>query len=323
MQMPLWNDFHIKWIGTHIDRSKVLKILFVIIGFFQFCFLIPYYNIVHFHISTSSSAIRKYLFFRITKLLKRKIVVHLHLGIDQFRDQLKRQCDYRAYGVLFKGADAIIVLSKKNKEELNSLFEVGEKTNVIYNPCTIINNVSYTSDYKNILFAGTLNQRKGYSVLLKAFALIATKHPDWKLNFAGNGEIENASQIAHDLKIHEQVNFLGWIKGEEKEKIFRQASIFCLPSYSEGFPMAILDAFSYAIPVVITPVGGIPDVLADGENALLFEPGNSEQLANNLERLMNNDTLLKNMSEKSFKLTKGLFNPEHINYCLSSLYSHL
>lgn len=77
--------------------------------------------------------------------------------------------------------------------------------------------------------------------------------------------------------------FLGWVSGEAKDNAFKEAMIFCLPSYAEGFPMSVLDAWSYGLPVITTPVGGIPDVAQDGVNMLLFNPGDIDMLAKQMK----------------------------------------
>lgn len=67
------------------------------------------------------------------------------------------------------------------------------------------------------------------------------------------------------LNVDRQIKFLGWVSGKEKEHAFQTASIYCLASDGEGFPMGVLDAWAYGIPCVVTPVGGIPDIVSDGK----------------------------------------------------------
>ena len=76
-----------------------------------------------------------------------------------------------------------------------------------------------------ILYAGILSDRKGYNRLIEAFSKIAAKYPDWKIKFAGNGEIEKGKSLAVKFGIEQQTEFLGWIAGNTKESIFQHASI--------------------------------------------------------------------------------------------------
>lgn len=138
--------------------------------------------------------------------------------------------------------------------------------------------------------------------------------------FAGNGEIDNGKKLAKELGIESQTQFLGWINGKDKDKAFKEASIFCLPSYAEGFPMAVLDAWAYGLPVITTPVGGIPDIAKDGENLLLFQPGDCNKLAIQMERMMTDETLRNHLTEQSIILSQTIFNIDTINKEIETLY---
>lgn len=174
-----------------------------------------------------------------------------------------------------------------------------------------------------ILYAGTVNERKGYADLIKAIAKIAKSFPDWKVVFAGNGEIERGQSLAKELGIESQIEFAGWVSGSEKDALFRKASIFCLPSYAEGFPMAVLDAWAYGLPVIATPVGGIPDVAIDGENMLLFTPGDINELAENICKLITDTNLRGKIANASTEFAKSKFNVSTINRQLGKIYESL
>lgn len=136
-------------------------------------------------------------------------------------------------------------------------------------------------------------------------------------------EIGQGKELAKSLQIESQTVFLGWVSGQDKDEIFRQSSIFCLPSYAEGFPMAVLDAWTYGLPVITTPVGGIPDVAIDGENMLLFNPGDIDMLAIQLERMIINNRLRERISAASYEFANHKFNIDTINQQLDDLYTEL
>jgi glycosyltransferase involved in cell wall biosynthesis len=137
-----------------------------------------------------------------------------------------------------------------------------------------------------ILFAGKLERRKGYRDLLDAAAIVLKDFPDIEIRLAGHGEIEQARQQVRDLGIEKSVTFTGWATPDQMKEHFRAANIFCLPSYHEGLPMAVLEAMSYSLPVVATPVGGLPEVISDGLNGLFAQAGNVESLASRLLLLL-------------------------------------
>lgn len=317
--MPFWKDYKVRWIETHIDRHIVLKLLYALVAFGKFLVCVWRYDLIHIHTSELPSVQRKYIFFKIAKALRKKVVVHLHIG-----NQIDEKAGNRLYSGMFRGADAVIVLSQSIRQKVVTLFGVPEnKVHVIYNPCPVVDSVRYTDQYKEVLFAGTLNHNKGYSVLIRAFARIAASYPDWKLCVAGNGELVEAKRLVSDFGIENQVSFLGWVREEVKDKCFRRASIFCLASYREGFPMAVLDAWAYGLPVISTPVGGLPDVLTDNQNVLFFEPGDVEGLAYQLGRLMADVELRYRLSEASLSQSKVLFSTREINKQIDSLYKCL
>lgn len=315
-----WKKYHCHWIQTHRDGPVWRKLLYFTTGMIDFLIRIPFYDIAHIHISQPTTILRKRPFLNISKALGKKIIVHFHAF--NVEDTIKGHFS-KQYNDFFRNADKIIVLSNWWKNQLiNTLSLSPDTIEVLYNPCPMVNhnNLNHTD---MILYAGTINERKGYKDLIKAFAKIAVKYPTWKLSMAGNGEIEQGKQLAKNLGIYDRIEFLGWVNGLHKERTFQEASIFCLPSYAEGFPMAVLDAWAYGLPVITTPVGGIPDVAKDGDNMLLFMPGDIQTLSIKLEQLISDQKLRNKISIASLDLAANEFNQETINHHLKSIYDNL
>jgi glycosyltransferase involved in cell wall biosynthesis len=317
-QTDVWNEFSCRWLETHIDGSKFRKFIKFGYALVSYLFLLFRYNIVHIHVSTSVSANRKYFFFRLARLYRKKIVVHLHCG-SQLSDIWNSK-----YENMLTNADICLVLSQSIRDIV--VERTGRKDNVevLYNPCpTVGRKPKDDVGEKRILFAATLYREKGYLDLIDAFAKVYEKHPDWQLILAGNGSQEEGLMRINELGIQSGVTFLGWVSGEAKEREFRIASIFCLPSYAEGFPMAVLDAWAYGLPVVTTPVGGIPDIVIDGENGLLFNPGDKEALAIQLNRLIEDVELRNVLKGKSEELAFTIFNIKTIAMQLGQIYRNI
>lgn len=314
-----WKKYHCKWIETHRDGNPLRKIIYFIIAFIQYILLLPFYDIIHIHIATRKSAKRKLFFFYPAKLLHKKIIFHFHPSNEKFLFERKNQI---LYSKLFSQADLIIVLSEQWKRWILSALNISDNVKILYNPCPKVCRKDNLRE-NNILFAGTIIPRKGYGDLIRAFALIAHKYPDWKIVFAGNGEIDNAKVIASECHITNQVQFLGWISGIKKEETFQKASIYCLASDGEGFPMGVLDAWAYGIPCVVTPVGGIPDIIKDGKNGLIFQVGDINNLSQKLELLISNNTLRREIVKESDKYVNTIFNIETVNKQIDNIYSSL
>ena len=273
---------------------------------------------MHFQFSLRIDAKRTRAFFVLAKLLHKKTIVHLHCG-----DQLPEIWN-ETYEYLFTNADLILVLSESIKKKVQGYIGKEYPIEVLYNPCVTLDETSlFENRKKEILFAGRLDQNKGWYDVINAFSKIASKYKDWKLVFAGNGEVEQAKALAKQNGISKQCDFLGWVNGEQKKKAFLSASGLCLASYAEGFPMAVLDAWAYGVPVITTPVGGIPDIAEDGKNLLLFDSGDVNTLASQMEKFISNEELRKQLSVESIHLAKTIFNEQTINKQLTRIYQEL
>lgn len=312
-----WKRFHCHWVQTHRDGNNVRKLAYLAFAWLDFLIRIPFYDIVHVHFSLGTTARRKVPFVKVAKALGKKVIIHLHCG-SQIHEIWNKD-----YSYLFSVADVSLLLSENLLHMVEEHTGKGRDYRVCYNPCPQISKEPVLQKKKQILFSGTLYAGKGYQDLIRAFAKIAKKYPDWNVVLAGNGEVEKGRAISKELGIANQVEFLGWVSGEQKDKVFRESMIFCLPSYAEGFPMAVLDAWAYGLPVITTPVGGIPDVAKDGENMLLFNPGDIDALAHQLEKMIFDENLRNRIALASLDFAENKFNQYTINKQLGELYEYL
>lgn len=313
-----WGDYNCEWVETHIDKTAIDKIIYFFRSLIKFIVLLPSANLVHIHLSAPASAKRKYFFLKLAKLFKIPIIIHFHAFSAESTIDKKYS---KLYNRIFSMANTIIVLSESWKQGLiKDLHFNSSKIQVLYNPCPRIIPNSNILKTNSILYAGTLESRKGYMDLIKSFATIAVIYPHWKLVFAGNGEINEGIELSKKLHIENQVVFKGWVSGVEKERLFREANIFCLPSYAEGFPMAVLDAWAYGLPVITTPVGGIPDVAKDGMNMLLFNPGDTTTLSKKLVEMISDKSLSDMISNASVEFSLNEFSLDSITHQLNVIY---
>ena len=148
----------------------------------------------------------------------------------------------------------------------------------------------WTAGRRMVLFLGRIHPKKGLLPLVRAWGLCAQRHPDWCLAVAGPDEAGHQHEVeslATELGLRDQVLFVGPQFGTEKDRWFHHASAFVLPSYSEGFPMAILEAMANRLPVLMTPHCNFPEAVAAGA-AVSVEP-EPDPLAEALDHLMNLD----------------------------------
>ena len=145
---------------------------------------------------------------------------------------------------------------------------------VLENP-VILPDMFRTGDSEKItiLYSGRIGQRKGAFDLIEAWRKIGLKNKERaELIIIGDGKIEEARKMVDEYGLEESCKVLGWVSEEEKNTILASSKIFILPSFNEGLPMSLLEAMSYALAPIITPVGGIPNIIEEGVNGSFVTP---------------------------------------------------
>lgn len=136
-------------------------------------------------------------------------------------------------------------------------------------------------------FTGRVEELKGIYVLLKAFSMVLQTNKNIKLVVVGSGEIEEAKQFSQSIGIAKNVVFTGFFDGNIYD-VINSFDIFVFPSLWEGLPYAILEAMALKKIIVSTNVGGIPEVIESEVSGLLVNPNDSDQLAAELIRVVEN-----------------------------------
>lgn len=157
----------------------------------------------------------------------------------------------------------------------------------------------YDARSRRIVSAGRFGKEKGFDQLIHAFAPVAEKHPDWKLDIFGDGEMmpEVERLIAH-YHLEHQVNLMGM--RTDLAYRYREYAMYVLPSYREGLPLVLLEAKANRLPIVSFDVmTGPREIVRDGVDGLLVPPGDNAALGEAMCRLIENDALRRSMSERS------------------------
>ena len=165
-----------------------------------------------------------------------------------------------------------------------------------------------------LLFLSNLIESKGVIVLLDALKILADKGVLFKCDFVGGETKEiDAKRFAEEVdkrQLNRLVVYQGRKYGEEKEKYFCQSDIFVFPSMEDCFPLVLLEAMSYKLPIVTTSEGAIPDEVEDELNGLICEKNNAESLANCIRKLIEAAELRKKMGEDGYKKLHKYFTEE-------------
>jgi glycosyltransferase involved in cell wall biosynthesis len=151
-----------------------------------------------------------------------------------------------------------------------------------------------------ILNVGHVAERKGQHILAKAFASIAQRYPDWKLLFAGHIAEESCreqiEQAAAGCPVPGQIQLLG--RRDDASELMQQAAVFVQPSFYEGLPLALQEALYYGCACVATRIPGNVELIHNQTTGLLVPPGNPQELALALEKILNDPELRQRLGRE-------------------------
>ena len=283
----------------------------------------PFFKVVHFNVAHGWSYRRLAILFFLAKLFRKKTVWHIHSGeLDIYYEKAHRLEKYM-YRFVLKNADVVLALSSCCVEMIQRV-EPNASIKIILNGVN-------TKDYEvtnreihtpvKVLLLGCLMYRKGVYDVLKAIELLAGKNIFFVL--AGDGDVDGVRKTLDQKGLNDIASVPGWISGDKKLGLLQEADIYILPSYQEGLPISILEAMSAGLPIISTPVGGIPDAVTDGENGYLIEPGDFEALASKILSLSKDQNLWKKFSLRSSEIAKQKFHMSRVETELANMYDSL
>ena len=220
-------------------------------------------------------------------------------------------------------ADIIIVLSEEWAKFFGENICDLEKIVILYNGVIIPKYCKKDYTDTNVLFLGRLGERKGSYDLLKAIPDILKVIPDAHFYLGGDGDIVKSQKLIDENGIQNHVKLLGWVRNEEKEIYLKKCSIFILPSYHEGMPMALLEAMSYGLAAISTNAGGISRIIDNGCNGFRIEAGDIEAIKSKLKCLLCDPQLKKKLGINGYNTVKNGFNVEKNIKKLEQIYSEL
>jgi glycosyltransferase involved in cell wall biosynthesis len=282
-------------------------------------------KILHCHTAAGYDFIRTSSFVRLAKVFGKKVIIHSHAS--RFKDYYMQSGDERKKKIckILNSADVLIVLSESWREWFVGVGVESSIITVLHNITeypTVIDNIDSKGIKKNFLFLGEIGPRKGVFDLLEAIAL----HKDvlrnrMELRIGGNKMEEKLKAFLIDNELEDFVFFEGFVTGNRKIELLNWADIYILPSFNEGLPISILEAMSYSMPIISTPVGGIPEVVNDN-NGVLVSPGNCDEIFAALIKYLDNPDLISIHGEESRKKAEA-YLPDNVMRDLLVIYTKL
>jgi len=252
-------------------------------------------DLVHIHVSERGSAFRQAITTLMVMLFRKPVIMHTHSSdFHSFYSKLPGWIKQWMSWV-FGSCTRFIVLSDSwKKYYIENLGLKPERVIVLPNPVKLPLQIPQRkgSEKVSFVFLGRIGQRKGAFDLINAFASLPDKQKtSSKLALAGDGEGEKARSLVESLNLTDYITIFDWINQEQRDALLAKADVFVLPSYNEGLPMALLEAMSWGLPVITTPVGGIPEIVTNTQNGVLVQPGDIQQLSKAMQSLIEDENL--------------------------------
>lgn len=239
-----------------------------------------------------------------TRGTKCKIISWEHFNYWNDKTSKKR---IRTKELVKKYADRLVVLTDEDKmAHINKMNFPNDKIVRIYNPSPFeTDNLMYKFENKIFLTVGRLTEEKGYDLLLGAWQLFEKQNKEWKLLIVGDGEKkENLFKLREQLKL-KNVEFVG--KVNDVENYYKNSSCYILSSRHEGFPMVILEAESFGLPIISFDCKtGPKEMILNNDNGYLINNGDIKLLSKKMLDFVNDKEKAYKMSKSSIEKVKKL-----------------
>lgn len=278
-------------------------------------------DVVHVHTSHQYSFYRSAFYVLCAAYVwDRPVVLHIHgSSFDEFVTTDSWFVS-RLQALVFEASDRIIVLSPYWRDVLETRVDE-QKLRVLPNA---VDPDEYSPTFEvespHIVFVSNLVERKGVNELATAVEELVDTDLDLRVSIAGSGPLTETVESLADR--YAAVEYLGYVSEQDKRTLLESGSIFVLPAYAEGLPIAMLEGMAGGNAVVSTTVGSIPEVIAE-ENGILVDPGDGEQLADALTTLVSSPERTERMGRRNRRLVSETYSWSTAKRTLREIYADL
>ncbi len=220
--------------------------------------------------------------------------------------------------------ELVTVFNTDNKKLriINNGIDLGKFDNMAVDPVFRQNYAA--GNEKIVFFVGRLVNEKGVHVLLNAIPEILKNYNDVKFVIAGKGPcLNNLIELSEQLNITHKVYFTGFVSEEVLLKLYKCSDIAVFPSTYEPFGIVALEGMVAGIPVVVSDVGGLSEIVDHREDGMKFYSGNSNSLADCILELLKNNGLTERIKNNALKKVHRLYNWDNITDTILDEYKHV
>jgi glycosyltransferase involved in cell wall biosynthesis len=250
-------------------------------------------DLVYIHVAERGSAFRQAVTATISWLFRKPVIMHSHSAdFHLFYANLLPIVRFGLRWTFTRSAKFIVLSHSWKKYYVENLGFQLDRVIVLPNPVKFPVEIPIRIDADQVVFVflGKIGDRKGAFDLIHAFSALPSKH-NVSLIIAGDGEVAKARELVTSLQLNQYVTVLDWVDEAKRNELLKNANAFVLPSYNEGLPMALLEAMSWGLPTISTPVGGIPELVIPNQNGLSIQPGDVQQLSAAMKSLIEDEVL--------------------------------
>ena len=273
----------------------------------------------------------EFAFFALCRwLLPIRLVTSVH-GADCFPVGRPMRSYPWTLRLLLSSSDAVVTPSKALLQDFLTAFpHLSQKATFIHNGVDLeelnqsLEDTSPPIKERYLLCIATHNEKKALDVLIRAFAIFKDGDPKVRLLLVGDGPLRRQNEeLAKALDLDQRVEFLGWRGRAEIARLLHGCEVFVLPSRSEPFGIAILEAMACRKPVVASAVGGILEIIDHGKTGVLVEPDDPPALAHALLDLLKDHSLQRSISSNGYTRVTAQFQCEHTGAAYERLFESL
>lgn len=238
---------------------------------------------------------------KVKKLSKKPLIVTCH-STEFDKSKIPRKYRYNIEKMAFEQADKVITVSNYTKSILIKKYKINpKKITTIYNGISVRGkSLPVKKRSKIVLFLGRIVYQKGLDILLKIIKFVVKKDNTIVFHIVGKGSRnKKLLQKVKDMRIDENVKILGYVL--DKDRCYRGADIFVMPSVSEPFGMTPLEAIKNGTPVIISKQSGVSEIL---KNSIKIDYWNIEKWGNSILKLMKDKKLYNKLRRNGFEEVK-------------------